>query len=76
MFEVRNNIHILIVTYIVICLAIWYAKPKLMFNENQVKPHGVGKNKTLFSYQIVTIMIALILFYVFEIITAKKNNFL
>ena len=47
-----------------------------MFNENQVKPHGLGKNKTLFSYQIVTIMIALILFYVFEIITAKKNNFL
>lgn len=76
MFEVRNNIHLLIVIYTVICLGIWYAKPKLMFNDNQVKPYGIGKNKTLFSYQLVTIILALLLFYIFEIITAKKNNFL
>ena len=76
MFEVRNNIHLLIIMYVVICLAIWYAKPDIMFNNGEVKPHGLGKNKTLFSYQIVIIMIALIMFYIFEIIMAKKNNFL
>lgn len=76
MFEVRNNIHLLIVIYVVICLGIWYTKPKLMFNDNQVKPYGIGKNKTLFSYQLVTVMLALLLFYIFEIVTAKKNNFL
>ena len=47
MFEVRNNIHLLIVMYVVICLAIWYAKPDIMFNNGEVKPHGLGKNKNL-----------------------------
>ena len=38
MFEVRNNnIHLLIVMYVVICL-VWYAKPDIMFNNGEVKP--------------------------------------
>ena len=47
MFEVRNSIHILIVFYIVICLAIWYLKPPSMFNDKEVKSFGIGKDKTL-----------------------------
>jgi hypothetical protein len=76
MFEVRNSIHILIILYIIICLGIWYLKPTLMFEEDKIKDFGLGNNRTLFSYQIVTIILALILYYIFEIIWLKKNNFL
>ena len=76
MFEVRNSIHILIVFYIVICLGIWYLKPPSMFNDKEVKSFGIGKDKTLFSYQLLTIMLAIILYYLFEKIRIKKNNFL
>jgi hypothetical protein len=76
MFEVRNSIHILIVFYIVICLAIWYLKPPSMFNNKEVKSFGIGKDKTLFSYQLLTIVLAIILYYLFEIMWLKKNNFL
>lgn len=76
MFEVRNNIHILIVVYIISCLSLWYAKLPIMFNDGETKPFGIGKNKTVFSYQIVVILLAIIMFYIFEICMAKKNNFL
>tara|TARA_B100000902_G_C26486800_1_gene517399 strand:+ start:217 stop:447 length:231 start_codon:yes stop_codon:yes gene_type:complete len=76
MFEVRNSIHILIILYIIICLGIWYLKPVLMFEDDKIKDFGLGNNRTLFSYQIVTIILALILYYIFEIIWLKKNNFL
>ncbi len=76
MFEVRNSIHILIILYIVICLGIWYLKPTSMFNNKEVKPFGIGKDKTLFSYQLLTIILAVILYYLFEIMWLKKNNFL
>tara|TARA_B110000444_G_C18673773_1_gene516489 strand:- start:61 stop:204 length:144 start_codon:yes stop_codon:yes gene_type:complete len=47
-----------------------------MFNEGEAKPFGIGKNKTVFSYQIAVILLAIIMFYIFEICMAKKNNFL
>jgi len=76
MFEVRNGIPILIFFYILFCVGLWYIKPKLMFKNKKMKRFGVGSNKTVFNYQIVIIVSALILFYLFEIIWLKKNNFI
>lgn len=76
MLEMRNGIDKLIFFYILISLSIWYFKPNIMFDGDKIRQFGLGTNKTVFNFYIVNIFIAIILFYIFEIITLKKNNFL
>lgn len=76
MFEVRNGIKYLIIVYIALSLLIYYLKPELMFNNKSVKKFGLGYGKTVFSYQLVLIFLSFILFYIFEIVWLRKNNFL
>ena len=76
MFEVRNGIHIVIVLYIMLCLVLWHVKPKMMFNGSTMKQFGIGENKSVFNYQITIIILAILMFYIFEIIWLKRNNFL
>ena len=51
-------------------------KPDIMFDKDNVKKFGLGYGKTVFSYQLVLIFIAFLLFYIFELMWLKKNNFL
>ena len=76
MFNVRSGLSLLIMTYISLCILLWCYKPKIMFNGNKIKQFGIGPNKTIFNFHIVTIVGAILLFYIFEIIWQKKNNFL
>ncbi len=76
MFEVRNGIHLLIVVYIIISLVIWHIKPNIMFRNDEMLPFGIGKDKSIFNYQIVIILLSILMFYIFEIIWLKRNNFL
>ena len=76
MFEVRNGIKYLIFIYISISVGLYYLKPELMFDNDKVKKFGLGYGKTIFSYQLVLIFLAFILFYIFEIMWLRKNNFL
>ena len=48
----------------------------LMFKDNKPKEFGVGQNKSIFSYNISIIFIAIIMFYIFEIYWLKRNNFI
>jgi hypothetical protein len=76
MFQVRKGIHIVIFSYIVVCLIIWHYKPKIMFENNKIKKFGIGYDKTICNYQITIILLAIILFYIYEIYWMKKNNIL
>ena len=77
MFSIRKDIHTIIFLYIIISLSIWYLKPKIMFTNNKtMKQFGLGTNKTVFNYQISVIVLALLIFYIYEIYWIKKNNFL
>ena len=76
MFEVRNGVKYLIIIYLGISMMIWYYKPNIIFNNKNTKKFGTGYKKTIFSYHIVLIFLAIVLFYIFEIIWSKKNNFL
>ena len=76
MFEVRNGIKYLILIYLSISLIIYKLKPEIMFDRDSIKKFGIGYGKTVFSYQLVLIFLALILFYIFEIVWLRKNNFL
>jgi len=76
MFEVRNGIHIVIVLYIILCLILWHFKPSMMFKDKEMLQFGLGENKSIFNYQISIIILAILMFYIFEIIWLKRNNFL
>ena len=76
MFEVRNGIKYIIIFYIIASVSLYYMKPNLMFDKNTVKKFGLGYGKTVFSYQLVLIFLAFIMFYIFELVWLRKNNFL
>ena len=76
MLQVRTGIKYLIFVYIVLALIIYRIKPSVMFRKDKYKKFGVGPSKTIYSYHIILMLIAFMLFYIFEVIWLKKNNFL
>lgn len=76
MFKIRSGVSLLIMTYICICILLWTCKPRIMFKGDSMKVFGVGKNKSIFNYNVTIIFLAIIMFYLFEIYWLKKNNFI
>ena len=55
--------------YVLTIMLVFISKPRLIFDENErIKLFGIGYNKTLFSFGVFTVSLALISFYVFAII--------
>ena len=46
-----------------------------MFQNGKMKQFGIGKQKSIFNYQIVIIFLAIFLFYFYEIYWVKINNY-
>ena len=59
-----NNIKYIFCVYIIICLILYYIKPSFMFNKNEFKQFGVTKDKTIFPFWLVSIIITYILYFV------------
>ena len=76
MLQVRSGIKYLIIIYVVIALVIYRIKPQIMFTKDKYKKFGVGPSKTIYNYHIILMLLAFIIFYIFEVIWLKKNNFL
>lgn len=76
MFELRKGTQILIILYILIALSIFYYKPPIMFDKNEIKEFGVGNNKTIFYFPCILIFLSLFMFFFFEVLWLKKNNLL
>ena len=74
MITIRNTTKLMIFIYVIVALAIWYYKPAIIFSEDDTKRFGVGYNRTVFNYSIVLMFIAMIIFYLFEIVKSTKNN--
>lgn len=55
--------------YILTIMLIFISKPKIIFNQDEtIKQFGIGHHKTLFSFGVFTVLLALISFYVFAVI--------
>lgn len=75
MLEIRNELHLVIFIYLSIGIIIWKLKPRIMFdNEGKMKQFGIGNKKSVFAYPIMLIIIAILIFYVFEIRMLYKSN--
>ena len=72
MLTIRDTLKPYIITYIIISIALWYMKPSIMFHQDgSLKEFGAGYNKTIFYYPVVLIFIAVLLFYVHQLL--EKN---
>lgn len=58
-----------ILFYILLLILIVLIRPSIMFNQNgNIKPFGIGEEKTLFSFGVFTVILAILSFYVFCLI--------
>ena len=65
-----------LILYVIIAVAMWYFKSELFFDKNthKLKEFGLENNKTIFYYPLVVVFLAIVLFYIFEILNLKKNK--
>ena len=64
----KNHLYLSVLTFIIISLVIYTLKPKFMFKDNKFIPTGLGANKTLCSYPVVMMLIAVIIYIIFCLI--------
>ena len=58
-----------ILFYILLMVLIILAKPSVMFdNDGNIKIFGTGDDKTLFSFGVFSVIVAIISFYIFSMI--------
>ena len=68
--------HTLII-YTAIMLLIYYYKPKLFFDKNELKQFGIGENKTILPLHLFSILFAILLYSLFcscNKVDNKNNN--
>ena len=69
-----KNIKVTLIAFILICLSIFYLKPKIMFNnEGSFKQFGLTKEKTIYPFWLVCIITGLI---VYLLIILKYNDYI
>ncbi len=75
MLEIRNELHLVIFIYLLLGVLIWKMKPRIMFdNEGKMKQFGIGNKKSVFAFPMMVIILAIIIFYLFEIRMMYKAN--
>ena len=58
-----------IVFFVLLIALVFTAKPSLVFNpDGSLKPYGIGEEKTMFSFGVFTVVLAILSFYFFCII--------
>ena len=65
MINFDNYFKYSVISYLLISIFIWFKKPKIIFDSNgNLKPFGVGKTKTIFYFPFITIVLAIILYFI------------
>ena len=58
-----DNIKITLIIFVIICFAIYYFKPNIMFDRDRTfKQFGLTKNKTIYPYWLVLLVIGIIIY--------------
>lgn len=69
MIKINTRLVYATVFFILLILLIYASKPHLIFDTNgDTKPFGIGNNKTMFSFGVFTVVLAILSFYFFCII--------
>ena len=71
---INFNLKYIIFAYLFLGIIIWIQKPKLIFDEQgNIRPFGVGKEKTIFYYPLLLIILACCIYFIFMSVFLKKN---
>lgn len=54
--------------YVLLMVLIFMARPSVMFENERLRPFGVGYDKTMFSFGVFSVVLAVLSFYLFCII--------
>lgn len=66
---VNSRIVYSIVFYVLLMILIVVSRPRIIFDlDGQIRPFGVGEDKTLFSMGVFAVVVAVLSFYTFCII--------
>lgn len=63
-----------IITFSVIMIYMYKARPKILFDKDTTKPFGVGNGKTLIPFPVLSILIAVMLYSIFFYIAHTNSN--
>jgi hypothetical protein len=66
----------LLLIYIFVCLFLFFKKPRWMVDEDgNLKAFGTGSNKkTIFSYSIITLFLAIIMYFLYNVLRLRRLN--
>jgi hypothetical protein len=66
----------LLIIYIFTCLVLFFKKPSwLIDDDGNLKAFGTGNNrKTVFSYSTITLFLAIIFFFIYNMIRLRRLN--
>ena len=66
----------LLIIYIFTCLVLFFKKPSwLIDDDGNLKSFGTGNNrKTVFSYSTITLFLAIIFFFIYNMIRLRRLN--
>jgi hypothetical protein len=78
MFKLNTRLLYATVFFILIVMLIYTSKPSLVFDTNgNIRAFGIGDDKTMFSFGVFTIVLAILSFYFFcviDVIFKSDNN--
>lgn len=64
-----------VIFFILLLVLLFISKPSVMFDENgDIKPFGMGTERTLFSFGIFTAVLAIVSFYIFTLLDIIFKN--
>lgn len=64
-----------VIFFVLLLVLLFISKPSIMFEENgDIKNFGMGHDKTLFSFGIFTIVLAILSFYLFTLLDIVFKN--
>jgi hypothetical protein len=69
MFKISSRVIYSVLFYLLLMILIYVSKPSVLFDEKgNVRIFGIGDDKTMFSLGVLTVVIAVVSFYIFCII--------
>ena len=58
-----NNIKMTLIIFVIICFAIYYLRPSIMFDEDRTfKQFGLTKDRTIYPFWLVLLVIGIIVY--------------
>ncbi len=71
---IQSPLYLSIILYLsIMCLLVYYKPPLLFTSSGSVRETGLGKGKSIYSFPIISILIAILIYFINVFIHIKKS---